>query len=448
MSDKTHLLAVDGDPVVQHALQTHFEALGFAVVCVDAGEKAFNALDRQPYEVVITELRTPLVDGGRVMALALDRNPHACVVVTTARPDIEAATAAMRRGAHDFQVKPLNLEKLAVVVERGLMIQALVRERTSLRRRLDERFGLQGFVGQSRQMAAVYAAVRQAAPGEDPVFIHGEPGSGKDFIAQAIHNGSPRRDGPFVKFRCGGVSPAVAARELFGGGRGRPVAGRFELADGGTLYLDGLESLPMKVQRRVLRYLREGQIERGERGAVLRPSVRLVASAPSRADVLAEDKVLDPQLARAFGAVSIEAPPLRARLEDLPPTAAHFLAEHALQSGTVRREAGPDALEALRSYPWPGNLRELRNVLGAAADAGDATRPLGAADVPGYLRAREEVSGEVMQIRVGTPMHGVERVAIERTLRHCGGDKEKCAKTLGIGLRTLYRKLKQYETGD
>ncbi len=440
------VLMVDHDIEAGREVMAFLTARGYAVSCVEESEKAFNQLDARPFDVLVTELRSSRIDGRRIMQVALERNPHICVVFTTGRPDIEAATEAMRAGAYDFQVKPLNLGKLEAVVEHGLAFQQLAMERVALQRRLDERFGLRSLVGQSRQMVRVYTAVRQFCPRNDPVLIHGEPGTGKDLIAQAIHNGSPRRDAPFVKFSAAGISPRVSAGELFGataqGGEHQP--GRFELADGGTLYIDGLEHVPPPLRERILRYLREGIIEDAGHGHKLTVDVRMIASTAHRSETHVERGELDLRLAETFGAVTIEAPPLRNRAEDLPLTVVHILAEYAEEHGTSERRLTREALDALGRHDWPGNVRELRNVVEGMAASAVHDGPLGLEDLPAYLRDSDENDAPDLRIPLGSSMVEVERRVILETLKHVGYNKEKCAKTLGIGLRTLYRKVKDY----
>lgn len=440
------VLMVDHDIEVGREVMAYLSARAYAVTCVEDSEKAYNQLDARPFDVLVTELRAARIDGTRVMQVALDRNPHICVVFTTGQPDIEAATEAMRGGAYDFQVKPLNLGKLEAVIEHGLAFQQLAMERVALQRRLDERFGLRSLVGQSRQMVRVYTAVRQFSPRNDPVLIHGEPGTGKDLIAQAIHNGSPRRDAPFVKFAAADASSRIAARELFGVAtrEGEHTPGRFELADGGTLYLDGLEYVALPLQKRILRYLREGVVEHGGHGRKVAVQVRLIASTAHRPETHVERGELDPRLAETFGAVTIEAPPLRGRAEDVPLTVVRILAEYAEEHGAPGRALTREALDALGRHGWPGNVRELRNVVEGMAASADHDGPLGLEDLPEQLREQPDGGAPMLRLPLGSSMEAVERLVIAETLQYAGYNKEKCAETLGIGLRTLYRKVKLY----
>ena len=418
------VLVVDASRTTGRRALAYLKESGYGAEWVDTAEKAFNRLDARHFDVLVTELTVGRIDDGmRLMSVAKARNPDVCVVFTTRAPDIEHATDAMRQGAYDFQVKPLNLAKLEAVIQRGLAYQRLVLEQVALKQRLDERFGLGSLAGQSRAMARVYTAVRQAGPLHAPVLLYGEAGTGKDAIAQAIHNSGPRRDGPFVKLDCAALPEAVLEAELFGGGE---RTGRLELAEQGTLYLDNADALPPRLQARL-------------RGAV-KMDARIVTAvnAPAHGHDVPESPLAGPDTIR------IGIPALRERREDIPLLLRRCLAEAAEHSGAPTREITPRAAELLAAYDWPGNLRELRNTVEAMAAAARGAGPLDISAVPEALRRAASVEEETLSIPIGTPMREIERLAIEATLRASGYKKEQCAKTLGIGLRTLYRKLEQY----
>jgi DNA-binding NtrC family response regulator len=245
------VLLVDRDQAVGRSVVAYLDERGYEVEWVDDGEKAYNRLDERGFDVLITELRSHRIDGMRLMAVAKDRNPEICVVLIAEEPEVERAVEAMRLGALDFQTKPLNLGKLEAVIEQGLGRQRLVLEQHELRRRLDEAYGLPSLVGKSRAMVKVYEAVRQIAPTRATVLIQGATGTGKDLVAQAIHNNSPRKDAPFVKLNCASIPEALVESELFGHVEGaftgatRTRKGRFEVADTGTLFLDEVGELSM-----------------------------------------------------------------------------------------------------------------------------------------------------------------------------------------------------------
>jgi DNA-binding NtrC family response regulator len=424
---------------------------GYDVEWVDDGEKAFNRLDTRFFDVVVTELNIDRVDGIRLMAVARERNPDICVVFTTSKPDIELATEAMRQGAYDFQIKPLNMDKLEVVIQRGLAYQQLVLEQIALKRRLDERFGLASLVGRSRQMVHVYSAVREIGPTNETVLIYGEPGTDKDLIAQAIHNSSPRRNEAFVILNCASMPDAVVESELFGDGEvpragTAPAAkGRIELADQGTIYLNDIHTLTAPLQHRLLHTLLHREINRGEGQQPIPIDVRLIAATSQRLDGLVESGVFDGKLLKTLSAMTIEAPTLRERRDDIPLLVNRVLRETAEQQDRPEKEITRNAMNLLLAYEWPGNVRELRNVVAGMALTARGDAPLGVHDVPDYLQRSTAPEVGEMRIPTGSTMREVERIVIEQTMKVSGYNKEKCAQTLKIGLRTLYRKLKDYD---
>jgi DNA-binding NtrC family response regulator len=445
------VLLVDHDPSITSEIVPFLVERNYHVETVDDGEKAYNRLDVQSFDVLITELNAHRINGMRLMAVAKARNPEVCVILITEEPDVERATEAMRQGAADFQTKPLNLGKLEAVIQRGLGQQRLVLEQHELRRRLDERYGLGSLVGKSRQMVRVYDAVRQIAPSRGTVLIQGETGTGKDLVAQAIHNNSPRRDARFVKLNCASIPEALVESELFGHvagaftGATRSREGRFELADGGTLFLDEVGELTPALQAKLLRVLENQQFERLGDSRTISVDVRLIAATNRPLEKLVATGVFRDDLYYRLRVVIIDMPALRGRREDIPLLVNHFLGVACEANGKTIDGITRSAVDVLMRYDWPGNVRELRNIIEGMVIMARHGKLLDVSDVPEHVR-RSTVP-EVSEIRIpaGVRMSEVERIVIEETMKVCGYSKERCAKTLGIGLRTLYRKLKEYD---
>lgn len=445
------VLVVDQDPSVTREIVGFLEDRGYAVEGVDDGEKAYNLLDERPFDVLVTELRSHRINGMRLMAVAKDRNPEICVILITREPDVEQATEAMRQGALDFQTKPLNLGKLEAVIQQGLGRQRLVLEQHELRRRLDEQYGLGSLVGRSRHMVKVYEAVRQIAPTRATVLIQGETGTGKDLVAQAIHNNSPRRDAPFVKLNCASIPEALVESELFGHVAGAFTGaihtrrGRFELADKGTLFLDEVGELSLALQAKLLRVLESGQFERLGDSRTLHVDVRLIAATNRPLERMVAEGTFRDDLYYRLRVVTIDMPALRRRREDIPMLVDYFIREACKANGKALDGITRNAIDVLTRYEWPGNVRELRNIVEGMVIMARAGTLLDVSDVPQHLR--RSTAPEVNEIRIptGVSMQEVERIVIEETMKVCGFNKEACAKTLGIGLRTLYRKLKEYD---
>lgn len=439
------VLLVDRDPDVGQEIISSLSARNYGVEWVDDGEKAYNCLDNRLFDVMVTELNLRRVDGMRLMGVAKERNPDICVIMITEHPDIELATEAMRQGAYDFQTKPLNLGKLEAVIERGLDYQKLLYEQVQLKRRLDERYRMGNLIGRSKAIVRAYSRVRQAAPTRAPIVLIGEAGTGKHLVGQTIHNLSPRRDAAFVKLSCAGASETTLRQELLGQGDVAAMEGRMELAHQGSLYLEEVEELPSSLQQVLLDVLTSRRAHRLEDDRSTPADFRLVvALSPQSAERGTIRPFLD-SLRSVFDGVTVELPPLRDRREDIPALVAYFIEEACGSRQKSVDGISRNALGLLSQYGWPENVRELRNVVDGMVLSTKAGRPLDVMDVPAHVRDCTEGAWDI-KIPIGASMSEVERIVIEETLKTCGYKKELCAKTLGIGLRTLYRKLKEYET--
>ena len=426
---------------------------GYAGEWVGDAEKAYALLDNQPFDALVTAVQLGRADGLHIMAVARNRNPDICVILIADARDISRATEGIRLGAYDYQTRPVNLAKLEGVIQHGLAYQRLSLAKTELHRRLDERYGLANLAGRSRLMAQVYNAVRQIGPTDAAVLICGEPGSGKRLIAQALHHNSPRRDEPFVSLDCRGLPEVVIRAELFGYAVGRNMGnsplrqGRFLLADGGTFYLAGVDALSPALQKRLLETLQTSKAPRPGDGKPVRTNVRLIAGSEQRLDKLVDSGAFIAGLADELQRVVIESPPLRKRREDIPLIAQRLLQDVATRSGRAANGFDQQVVDLLHRYAWPGNIRELEIAIEdmvASARGNDVIRE---SDVPEHIRRAAPPAVGEFRLHAGMTMSEIERVAIEETLRASGGDREECARTLGIGVRTLYRKLKQYRQG-
>ncbi|HOE65664.1 MAG TPA: sigma-54 dependent transcriptional regulator [Candidatus Hydrogenedentes bacterium] len=448
---KASVLLVDRDPAIARAIMGYLSDQGHAVEWVDDGEKAYNRLDVQSFDAMITELNSHRINGMRLMAVAKDRNPEICVVLLTEEPDVELATEAMRQGAYDFQTKPVNLGKLEAVIERGVGRQRLILEQYELKRRLDEHYGLTNFIGKSPRIIKLCELVRQIAPTRATVLIHGETGTGKDLIAQAIHNNSPRRDAPFVKLNCASIPEALVESELFGHVPGaftgaiQKRQGRFELADKGTLFLDEVGELSPALQAKLLRVLEHQQFERLGDSRTITVDVRLIAATNRSLEKMVEDGSFRDDLYYRLRVVALTMPALRQRREDVPLLVDHFLRQAAETNGKRLDGITRNAVDVLTRYDWPGNVRELKNTIEGMVVMSRGGKPLDVDDIPEHLRHKATPDVGEIRIPAGGSMAAIERIVIAETMKLCGYNKEQCAHTLGIGLRTLYRKIKEYD---
>ncbi len=448
LKDKPTVLVVDRESDATKSLVAFLRDHELEVVWARDGEGAYNALDSAHVDCLVTELRVQRIDGMALLRLARERNAEVCAVVITEGADVDKAVEAMRQGAADFQVKPLNHEKLLAVLRQGLERQALVARVAAMEAQLDERFGFERLTGRSPAILSVMEQVRHIASTRATVLIEGETGTGKGLVAQSIHQNSPRKGERFVWVNCGALAEGVIESELFGHERGAFTGasaqrrGRFELADGGTLFLDEIGETSPAVQVKLLRVLQDRSFERVGGTETIRTDVRLIAA--TNRDLAAEVKAgrFREDLFYRLSVVRIQMPPLRERPDDIPLLVEAFLREFNREHG--RRVTGitRGVLDRLVHYSWPGNVRELRNMIEGMVVFAQGRRALDLSDLPDALR-EVEIAGEKLELRVGMTVDEAERQLIAATLRHCGNDKPRAAAMLGIGLRTLYRKLKR-----
>ena len=415
------------------------------------GEAGYNLIDSRHFDAMIVELRPQRIVGLRLLALARQRNPEICVILLTScdPDDIELATEAMRLGAYDFQMAPWNLEKIAAVIERGLSHQELVLKYSELHRRVDKRFGFHNIIGNSPQMVTIYNKVKQLAATHATVLILGETGTGKELVAQAIHHNSPRRDERFVKLDCTALSSSIIESELFGHEKGaftgaiRRRAGRFEISDGGTLFLDEVGDIPILVQAKLLRVLQDREFERVGGTDPIKTDVRLIcATHRDLADMVDRGDFRD-DLYYRLNVVTLTLPPLRERRDDIPIFVDHYITRFNKEHNKTVEGFTRGAMDRLLSYSWPGNVRELRNMLEGLVVLSSGRDTIDVTQLPPNVRDSDGgTSG--LRLRVGMSMKEIEKHAIQETMKQTGHDKQKTATILKIGLRTLYRKLKEY----
>ena len=441
--DKPTALVVDRECDATRALIAFLRQSGFSVLWAHDDESAFHVLDEERPDCLVAELHMRRIDGFAVLRRARERNAELCAVVVTEGGDIEKAVEAMRQGAYDFQVKPLHLEKLLEVLRRGLEHQRLVARAAEAEERLDRQFRIGRLVGRSRPIARVLEQIRHLASSQATVLIEGEAGTGKGVVARTIHQTSPRKGERFVWMSCGALAPGAIEGELFGQQGSHPTPGRLELADGGTLFLDEIDKAPPGAQLKLLRLVQNREFERVGGHERLRADVRLIAASHLSLAAEVESGRFREDLYQRLGAVRISMPPLRERSEDVPLLVECFLRE--LNRDHRRKVTGVTRglLERLTRMPWPGNVRELRAAIEGMVAFAEGRRPLDLSDLPEALREPES-AGDAVRVIVGMTVQEAERALIAATLRHTGHDKPRAAAMLRIGLRTLYRKAKQY----
>src|SRR3954470_11585585 len=330
-------------------------------------DEAFNLMDAQEFNVILTDLRMPGKSGLKVIDKALSLPNKPAVLMMTAYGNIETAVDAMKRGAVDFLTKPVNIERLEVLIQRALKTKTLEVQVEQLHERLDEKFKVEGIIGTSEKLKAVLDKMKVVAPSKATILIEGESGTGKELIAQAVHQASPRSRGPFVAVHCAALSENLLESELFGHERGSFTGaterriGRFESASGGTLFLDEIGEISQSTQVKLLRFLETKTIERVGGSKPIELDVRLVAATNRNLEQMVRDGKFREDLFFRLNVVRLFMPPLRERPEDVPLLLAHFIRIFSEENGVPPLTVEPGALRTLQAYPWPGNIRELRN---------------------------------------------------------------------------------------
>jgi DNA-binding NtrC family response regulator len=440
---------------LQQALQEHYD-----VSIASNAEEAFNLMDSQEFDVIVTDLRMPGKSGLKIIdkALALPNKP--AVIMMTAYGSIDNAVEAMKRGAVDFLTKPVNIERLEVLIQRALKAKTLEVEVKQLHERLDEKFSFAGLVGNSEKLREVIERVKLVAPSKATILIEGESGTGKELIAQAIHQSSPRARGPFIAVHCAALSENLLESEIFGHERGAFTGanerriGRFEAADGGTLFLDEISEISQSTQVKLLRFLETKSIERVGGNKPIELDVRLVAATNRNLEQLVKEGKFREDLFFRLNVIRITLPPLRARTEDVPLLLSHYIKIFADENKVAPLTIEPGALRTLQAYPWPGNIRELRNF----AENVVVLRRNGKLtefDLEPKFRGEPAAAGAAAP---GTPaaapaplslsVEENEKHLLHEALIKSRGNRTKAAKFMGISRRTLHRKLAQWPELD
>jgi two-component system NtrC family response regulator/two-component system response regulator HydG len=445
------IFLVDDDDGSREAMCRTLERVGFDVRGFADAEAALERIQAgEPVQAVVSDVRMPGMDGYELLRRVREQRPNLPFLLVTAFADVEDAVAALQEGADDYLTKPVKVQELRQRVRLQLERRALTTENRRLRERLDKSFGFDGIVGRSRAMEEVLDRLRVVAPTRSTVLIVGESGTGKELVANALHQLSERRDGPFVAVNCGAIPGEILESELFGHEKGAFTGahqrriGLIESASSGTLFLDEISELSPDLQVKLLRVLEERTVTRVGGTGLLPVDFRLVAATNRDLEAWVREGRFRQDLYYRLKVVTLNLPPLRQRLDDIPLFVQHFL--HHFNEEIGRQVAGvhPAVLAALKRHSWPGNVRELRNlvesiVLFARSDEvtledlpAEYRVPVAAtpAAAPGEWRPR--------------PMEEIEREAILKTLDFTGGHRARAARLLGIGLRTLQRKLKDY----
>ncbi len=437
------ILLIDDHEATRETIAEVLEDAGHSVTAAENEARALELLEGSAYDLVLTDLRLPDGSGMHVLEKAKQLYPSTPVVMITGHGSIENAIEATRLGAYEYVTKPVDLNKLRIIVGNALHL-------VQLERQVERAGALEAITGQSPAIQRVKDLVRQVAQSDATVLIEGESGTGKELVANAIQGLSARKNGPYVKLNVAALSKDLVESELFGHERGafsgaiRQRKGRFELADGGTLFLDEIGEMPSELQVKLLRILQEHEFERVGGTETIPVDIRLLAATNQDLKAAVDAGRFREDLFYRINVVRIHVPPLRQRAEDVPLLSEHFLRKFAGRYG-LEKSFAPETLRRLCQYDWPGNVRELENAIESAV-----VRAPGATIEPSILPGEIGGGGEAAEAGMppGLKMEEVERRYILAELERCGGNKTQAAKSLGIGLKTLYRKLESYGQQD
>jgi two-component system, NtrC family, response regulator AtoC len=453
-NEKAAILVVEDEAKMRRLLELQLGEEGFSVDSAADAETGLQRLVRNKPDLVVTDLRLPGMSGLEFLQAAKRANAALPVVVMTAYGTVESAVEAMKFGASNYVTKPFSFDELVLVIRKELDAHRLREENRSLREALGRRYSYDNIVAQSDKMQAVLALVERVAPTNSTVLLGGESGVGKDLIARAIHEHSQRASGPFIKINSSAIPETLLESELFGyekgafSGAAGSKPGKFELADKGTMFLDEIGDVPAAIQVKLLRVLQDREFERLGGTKTHKVDVRLVAATNRDLRAALEEGTFREDLYYRLNVVAIDIPPLREHKEDIPALANFFLERYAKESGKSITAIAPEAMKRLMEYHWPGNIRELQNIIGRGVTL-SAGATLGAADI--YLddpAKRSAAASSPFVLPPGVTLEQWEDEAIREALRRANGNKSQAARALGLSRNALRYRLSKLGVAD
>ena len=447
-------LVVDNDDAHAETMADSLTRVGYECTAATTGKRGAELLEKDAFEIVITDLKMPDVGGLEILAKCKEVLPDAEVILVTGHGTIQSAVEAMQQGAFNYLLKPLDLKQLRAVVDNAARNQHLRRANVELSRRLDEKFGFEGVIGNSPQMHEVLDRLRRIAPTDATVLIQGDTGTGKELVAQAIHQNSPRKKRPFVGLNCAALSENILESELFGHVKGAFTdasadrVGKFEYAHGGTLFLDEVGDMPLPTQIKLLRVLENNEITRVGSNETIEVNVRILSATNRDLEEAIAAGTFREDLYHRLKVVSVSLPKLSDRTGDIPLLIEHFQKIHSKRHHKEIASMTTAARRRLMAFDWPGNVRQLKNAVESMVVV-DRDGVLDLDDLPDDLSTGEaslaDADGRGLSDLVGKPLSEIEGMFIAETLEFTNGNREEAAGLLGIGERTLYRKIKEYK---
>jgi two-component system response regulator HydG len=455
--DGFRVLIIDDEAAHAEVVAEVLRRVGYDCTIATSGAAGSRLLEAEDFDVVLTDLRLGDTDGLAIVRKVKHDLPDAEVVVITGHGDVRTAVEAMKQGASNYLEKPVDMVQLRHIVEKAAQRPRLAKVNKELKRRLDERFGFEGIVGNSPRMHEVINKLKAVAPTSATVLILGETGTGKELVAKALHNNSPRKNKPFAALNCSALNENLLDDEMFGHEKGAYTdasqmrKGRFEYANGGTLFLDEVGDMPLALQAKLLRVLENGEVFRIGSNEPIRVNVRVVSATHKNLEAAVAEGKFRHDLYFRLKVVTIRLPPLRERREDIPLLAAHFIKEFNEKYGKNVKGLAEPVRKLMLQNDWVGNVRELRNAIESMV-INDQDSVLGlddTQDVDAFRRGGENNQAPCgADGLIGRPLNEVERYYAEQALQLTEGNREEAAKMLGIGERTLYRLIQDWKLQD
>ncbi|MEO8595899.1 MAG: sigma-54 dependent transcriptional regulator [Candidatus Solibacter sp.] len=445
------ILVVDDDESLRRITQMQLEDAGYPVTTASSGDEGLRLVEEGGPALVITDLKMPGMSGLELLKAVRANHPQTAVVLVTAFGTVQTAVAAMKAGAYDYITKPIDYEELLLVVQRAVEHQQLVEEVRTLRTSLDQKYGFESIIGQSKELLHVLEMAARVAQRDSTVLIRGETGTGKELLAHAIHQNSRRKDRPFVTINCGAIPKDLMESELFGHAKGSftgavaPKTGKVESADGGTLFLDEIGEMPVELQVKLLRLIQQGEMEKVGVAAPVKVDVRTIAATHRNLQNLIEDGTFREDLYYRLAVIPLELPPLRDRTGDIPELVQSLFVKAKQKHGLPNLRLSTQLVPYFSGYRWPGNVRELENIIErlTVLSVGDEIR---LSDLPDFLR-KEKPPAEATHFELppqGISLEALERELILQALKKFDWNQTKAAAFLDLSRRTLIYRMEKF----
>ncbi len=452
MAQRKRLLVIDDEENLRHLLHSMLEKEGYEVCLAADGQAGLDLVEQQDFDIILCDLRMPRMDGIEFLKQAAGRTSTATIITMSAYGTMDLALETMQLGAYDFISKPFKPTEILLVLKKAEERERLKKENLQLRSQLKQLYGFENLIGKSPQMQGICDLIEKVAPFKSSVLITGESGTGKELVARAVHEISPRKNRTFLAINCGAIPETLLESELFGHKKGsftgaiQDRKGFFEEADGGTLFLDEIGDIPLNLQVKLVRALQEGEVRRVGEERSIAVDVRIIAATAKNLLAEVERGSFREDLYYRLNVLPIHLPPLRERLEDVPLLVEHFIAKYNTSHGLACKAATPAAMKLLLAYPWPGNIRELENMVERAMILSEKDR-IDADAIPEPVaqfqqQGRKRFTDDIFSIKVMSRI--IEEQLIGKALKHTRGNKSQAAKLLELSYPSLLSKIAEY----